>query len=309
MAAGCRHVDFLAPKRLRRRALIGPDGIGFGDASKPEFWTMRPLLPALPGRQPMECRRQAAKSRMMAEMIGPIGPTRVGGFSCRMMVYLAALCGVSGTVAGCGKPRRVEPLSVANPYLGAATIAVAPAVNVSGSNDFDPSRVADLMASELGFAERITVIPVSRVLGAMAVLGTDQISSPHQATQVADLVGADAILVFAVTEYDPYDPPRIGITAQLYGVEPSQALGGPEPQSQVRLLAQTQRVFSGAHADVVGEIVEYAARRDADNSPFGWRRYVVSQQHFMRFCCHATVKSLLSGDRFAVVAGESGKER
>lgn len=225
------------------------------------------------------------------------GRKRVSG------TFVFLLAGVFA--AGCAGPKRVEPLTIANPFLGSATIAVAPAVNVSGSIDFDPSRFADHMASELGFADRITVIPVSRVLGAMAVQGEDQVTSEAQALELAELVGADAILVFAVTEYDAFDPPRIGITAQLFGVTPWHGLGEP-PEGQYgqggRLLAQTQRVFSGANADVVQEIKGFAALRDADQSPYGWRRYVVSQQHFMRFCCHATIRSLLSGDRSAVVA-------
>jgi hypothetical protein len=205
----------------------------------------------------------------------------------------------------------MEPLTIANPFMGQATIAVAPAVNVSGSVDFDPNRFADQMASELGFADRVTVIPVSRVLGAMAVAGRDQVSSPQQAMEIANLVGADAILVFAVTEYDPFDPPRIGITAQLYGATPWHGLGvqAEADEAGVRLLAQTQRVFSGANVDVVQEIKGYAALRDADESPFGWRRYVVSQQHFQRYCCYATIRSLLSGDRSAVVATGAGSGR
>lgn len=211
---------------------------------------------------------------------------------------------------GCSRPRRAQPLSIANPFLGTATVAVAPAVNVSGSTDFDPNRFADQMASELGFADRITVIPVSRVLGAMAVQGKDQVTSRGQALELAELVGADAIMVFAVTEYDAFDPPRIGITAQLFGAMPWHGLGEPPSDAtEGQLLAQTQRVFSGANADVVEEIKGFAAQRDADESPYGWRRYVVSQQHFMRFCCHATIRSLLSGDRSAVVARGPGSGR
>lgn len=218
--------------------------------------------------------------------------------------------GVAATF-GCASHKRNEPLTIANPFMGPAAIAVAPAVNVSGSVDFDPNRFADQMASELGFADRVTVIPVSRVLGAMAVLGLDQVSSPQKAREIAELIGADAILVFAVTEYDPFDPPRIGITAQLFGATPWHGLGvqAEADETGVRLLAQTQRVFSGANVDVVQEIKGFAALRDADESPFGWRRYVVSQQHFQRYCCYATIRSLLSGDRSAVVATGAGSGR
>lgn len=278
------------------------------DQSMRPFRSMRSLFPA--------CRaafyRRAARETGGRFRMKKKSPRHGSRFSEHRHAYvvaclLAALCFAS---VGCSTRRHIEPLTIANPFLGPAGVAVAPAVNVSGSNDFDPNRFADLMASELGFADRVTVIPVSRVLGAMALQGRDQVTSPQQALDLAELVGADAILVFAVTEYDAFDPPRIGITAQLFGVTPWHQLGEPPPdQQRGQLLAQTQRVFSAAHADVVQEIQQYAAQRDADQSPFGWQRYVVSQQHFIRFCCHATIRSLLSGDRSAVVARGNGSGR
>ena len=93
------------------------------------------------------------------------------------------------------------------------TIAVAPALNLSGAADFDPSRFADLMASELSYADGISVIPVSRVLGVLAAQELEKVESQAHAHELVRLLGADAILVFAVTEYDPYDPPSIAISA------------------------------------------------------------------------------------------------
>ncbi|MDO8629400.1 MAG: hypothetical protein Q7R41_02810 [Phycisphaerales bacterium] len=229
--------------------------------------------------------------------------------------------------AGCRSSQRVGPIAVANPFLGTATIAVAPAVNVSGSTDFDPNRFADLMASELSHADRVSVIPVSRVLGALAAQGRDRVESAAHALEIAELVGADAILVFAVTEYDPYDPPSIGIAAQLYGRNPwpgfnSDGAGSAETEgagkgrdakdrktAAGRLLAESQRVFNAAHADVVDDIRSFARQRDADESPYGWRRYVVSQQYYIRYCCSATIRALLNGEHAAVVARGSAGER
>ncbi len=223
------------------------------------------------------------------------------------------------SAVGCRSSQRVEPIGIANPFLGTATIAVAPAINVSGSTDFDPNRFADLMASELSDAERVSVIPLSRVLGALALQGKDRVESASHAMEIADLVGADAILVFAVTEYDPYDPPSIGIAAQLYGRHRWPGFGGdsetadekPDKQSggENRLLAESQRVFNASHADVVSDIQAYSRQRDADESPYGWRRYTVSQQHYIRYCCHATIRSLLSGQHSAVVARSGPQER
>ncbi len=230
--------------------------------------------------------------------------------------------GVSALV-GCGLVERAEPVFVANPRFGAMTVAVAPAINLSGSADFDRNRFADLFASELSFAKGISVIPVSRVLGVLAADGLEGVDSPDRAFQVAGLLGADAILVFAVTEYDPYDPPRIGIAAQLYAAPARSRDGTVDPNALSRqarlvkatgkvgkpgLIAQTQKVFDASHNALVADLKAFAQHRTANNSPYSWRRYVVSQQEFIRYCCHRTIRALLSG-RDASVATDANPER
>jgi len=246
-------------------------------------------------------------------------PTRPGWIPCVGWVLLLM-------TTGCHRPKGVEAVTVANRWLGPATIAVAPAINLSGSTDFDPDRFADLMASELSFAEGVSVVPVSRVLAALAADGVDRVESPAHAWALAQALGADAIIVFAVTEYDPYDPPSIGITAQLYGQEPvagglaldpvalsrQPRFEGPErARGRDHLLAQTQRVFNAAHDSVVEDVKRFATIQDGADSPFGWRRYVVSQRDYMRFCCHATVRALLGARPEAerVGSAEHGGQR
>jgi len=219
--------------------------------------------------------------------------------------------------AGCSEHRKpAEALVLANPTLGAVSIAVAPALNQSGSSAFDGNRIADLMAGELMHAERVSLVPVSRVLAVLASQGTDRIQSPAHATEIAARVGADAILVFAVTEYDPYDPPSMAISAQLYAATPRPAYGAPpgggDETSTIaprvaaggHVLAQAQRRFDATHADVIDDIRDYAERRSSDRRPYGWRRYVVSQQHFIQYCCYATIRELLNGQGWPVVASE-----
>lgn len=230
------------------------------------------------------------------------------------------VCLVSAiALAGCRTPERVEPVSIRNPVLGPMVVAVAPAMNLSGSTQFDPNQFADFMASELSYAEGITVIPVSRVLSVLSAQGAGGVESPSHALELVSLLGADAILVFAVTEYEPYDPPRIGITGQLYGARPRPGIGALDPvalsrqrgiqpgqagSSPDRLLGQSQRVFDAAHGSVVADIKRFAQLRGGEDSPFGWRKYVVSQQHFIRYCCHATIRVLLSGEPETVVTDE-----
>jgi len=86
---------------------------------------------------------------------------------CRIATGLLILL----ALPGCQTDKRVETAVIDNLSNRGLTIAVAPALNQSGSADFDPSRFADLMASELDNATGISVIPVSRVLAALAAEG------------------------------------------------------------------------------------------------------------------------------------------
>lgn len=224
------------------------------------------------------------------------------------------LLGIAAAVmsGGCQQPP-IGQLRIANPTLGPMTVAVAPAMNVSGSPDLDVDRVGDLMAGELSFATGIEVIPVSRVLAVLSDQGRRRIESPEHALEVANLLGADALLVFAVTEYDPYDPPVVGLTAQLYGSTrhprsaafdpvresrygvPSQQ-GGGRGNGTAQPITQTSRVYDASEGWVAEEVKRFAAMRSADRSPLGWRKFVASQQHYLRFCCHATIRSMMGSD-------------
>lgn len=247
----------------------------------------------------------------------------------RDSVFQGWIRGIAGLLAGltllagCRGGRRIDPVSIPNPRLGSMTIAVAPALNLSGSAAFDRNRFADLMASELGYADGIGVIPVSRVLGILASQGREEIESPTHALELVELLGADAILVFAVTEYDPYDPPSIGISAQLYGKWSGARRGALDPLAVSRqarlsgslppapkngLLAQSERVFDASHESVTADVRQFARFRGADGSPYGWRKYLVSQRHYIRYCCHATVRALF-GDMNEAALAESETQR
>ncbi|MEE9294945.1 MAG: hypothetical protein V3W34_08310 [Phycisphaerae bacterium] len=236
-----------------------------------------------------------------------------GGVACCTWMSVAVL-------GGCAE-KTVKPVRLANDTLGVMTIAVAPALNVSGTAQLDPNRVADLMASELSYVADIEVIPVNRVLAVLADQGRERVESPGHALEIAKILGADAILVFAVTEYDAYDPPVVGLAAQLYGkrrrprtvrfdpVAESRAASPSrqwENDSPLAPIAQAERVFDASHEWVCAAVRRFAESRSADASPFGWRKYIASQQSYLRFCCHETIRAMTHGVESEKVSDSSG---
>ena len=125
---------------------------------------------------------------------------------------------ISLALSGCGpkpKPYGVER-RLALPAARQQVWAVAPAVNFSGEPGVDPLLQADLLFAELGAVRGVRAVPVNQTAKAMAGLGLGGIGSADDAEDVCQALGADALVVPTVTLYDPYDPPTMGASLQVY---------------------------------------------------------------------------------------------
>lgn len=209
---------------------------------------------------------------------------------------------------GCNSPKRD---TVPMPYglMGRpVTLVVAPVHDLTGTAQLDALAFTDILASELTQIRQISVVPVNQTLAVMYGQGWRSVGSPQQALQLARLLNADGVVVTAVSEYDPYDPPRLGIVAEIYllPVQPAEiGLVGEEvgrsptpPASRPTLGAegpvrQVQRIFEAARKDEQESIRQYAALRDPPGK-HDWSEYMRSQKQFLRYCCWRTVLELLS---------------
>jgi hypothetical protein len=225
-------------------------------------------------------------------------------------------------LAGCHRSQTGSTF-IPSPYSRPTLIAVAPALNFSGSSDFDTFQVADLLASELMSVEGIQVLGVNRVMAVLVREGAKSVTSPAHALQICEQLGCDGIVVFAVTEYDAYTP-VVGLAVQLYmpsarppidRFDPVAASREASPfpvetsaDSALRPRAQVQRVYNAAH-NVVAEAVEkYGKDRNVDEGPLGWRRYLKSQRLYVRFCCWSAIRELMGQEYGRVAARTADKE-
>lgn len=223
------------------------------------------------------------------------------------MLCLAGVIAVS--LSGCAQSRTVN--TEHQPKQPPIAIAVAPVINLSNSVDWDPLRVTDMLASELLTFPNVAVIPVNRTLGALELMGRAGVESPGDALDLARELRADATLVVAITEFSPYDPPIVGVTAQLYFAEPRQArtttidptiasrtateLAPAASATAAEGPVQFQRTFNAADPRVLSEIRDYDddGARDGRNTPFGWRVHTQSQELFIRYSMWSSVRSIL----------------
>lgn len=123
------------------------------------------------------------------------------------LVVLAAIS------SGCAIYPRAQ-----NPLPGVFRVAVVDFVDKSnGAAGLNSRKVTEIFASELQKIPSYEVVPLEEV---RQVLGPVQIDTnqPQLAFEVARAVHAQAIIVGAITEYNGYYPPRVGLHCEMYAM-------------------------------------------------------------------------------------------
>ena len=121
--------------------------------------------------------------------------------------------------AGCSFLPQVGRIPVLhNPFPQVTRVAVAPFFNLSEEPTVDGRQFALAYYNALQHVPGFEVIPVGQVERAMreARIG---LNSAEEARRLAQLLGADAIVIGAVTDYSPYYPPRCGLRVEWYAAQ------------------------------------------------------------------------------------------
>lgn len=237
----------------------------------------------------------------------------------RCAAILLALCLVllPGCTGGAAMDR-INPRLRAG-YAEPMAWAVAPVINESGVSVVDPVALADVIAGEVQRVEGINLIPVQRVLDAMRALDIGRVESVTDAESIARVVGANALLVGTLTAWDPYAPPRIGLTLQLYAAEgpgggpfdtrvlsaaaSDRYLPGGESTSD-QPVASASNLFDGADNALRLDLMDFAAGRTKQESAFGWERFLVQMDLFAEYAANRLLADLLSQERLRVARGQ-----
>lgn len=140
-----------------------------------------------------------------------------------------------------------------------------------------------------------------------AALGEEgRINGPAEALELAGRLRADAVIVGAVTDYDPYYKPRVGLALQVYQRRPSSPApdilalaerARPFPIRAGRVpVAVLDRVYDSADPALDRALHRYARQR-AFTSPLGADRYLRDMEKYLEFVCHQAVADLLEMER------------
>lgn len=218
---------------------------------------------------------------------------------------------MAANMFGCTLVRR--PAASPPPPPPPVVIAVAPVLNLSNRSDWDPAKVTDWLASEMQGFPGVVVIPVNRTVATLAAQGRNAVRTGDEALALAEALEADVTVVAAVTEFNPYDPPTVGLVLQWYErANVSQAVRvDPAAASRAATLAaaatpverggaenapryQFQRVFNAADHEILKDVESFADERPGHRSPLGWRAYLRSQELFVRYCFHSAFRTMHS---------------
>jgi hypothetical protein len=141
-----------------------------------------------------------------------------------------------------------------------------------------------------------------------ASLGLTKVQSAEQANLVCDLLGVDGLIVPTVTIYDPYNPPKVGASLQLFSkpgayqrpnaVDPftlsrMATPGDTESLTQRPDFEQAVGMFDAANGSVRDRLFDYAKGRNDPVGPLGRKEYLVSMDRYCGFVYHELIEQLI----------------
>jgi hypothetical protein len=139
----------------------------------------------------------------------------------RGTLFLLLTCGLLLAQAGCSLvlPTISQVPVIRNPFPQLSKVAVAPFFNQSDEPTVDGRQVAMAYFTELQKVPGFEVVPVGVVEEAMIMHRVD-LAGPGEARRLAQILGVDAVVIGAVTDYTPYYPPRMGLRVEWYTANP-----------------------------------------------------------------------------------------
>jgi len=220
-----------------------------------------------------------------------------------LLVVLLAISGCGNSTPDYGAER---PLNL--PGSTRQTWAVAPAVDLSGQKSVDSILQADLLYGQLQQVAGLNVVPVNRVVAVFEALKITQIQSEEQAALICDLLGCDGLIMASVTYFDPYEPPKMGVSLQLFkkspsyrrplDVDPRELARRATPSATTMATArpgfiQVVGMFDSANGSTRAEALRYAQGRNDPAGPLKERGYLVEMDRYCGFVYFSLIEELL----------------
>ena len=233
----------------------------------------------------------------------------------------AALSLLAVTIAGCESADKLDaPQVIVTPYdaaQGEALWAVIPLINESGISDVDALMVSDKLVAAIDQSRGIACLPLNRTIAGMRAARLDTLRTPEDAQKLSRILGTDALVIGTITDYDPYNPPKLGLALALYAAERNGESGlSADPMrlrqaysdNQVRVenpsasrpTATVSEHLDASNHDVLLQVKQYALGRHDKSSAMGWRQILSSMDRYTEFAAFTVVSRLVDQERIRV---------
>jgi hypothetical protein len=124
------------------------------------------------------------------------------------------------SLSGCSLlPHSAHLPMLHNPYPQLSKIAIVPFFNQSSEKTVDGRQFALAYFNELQLIPGYEVVPLGVVEGAMRD-GQITLRGPDDVRRLAQVLGVDAVVIGAVTDFYPYYPPRCAMRVEWYAANP-----------------------------------------------------------------------------------------
>ena len=133
----------------------------------------------------------------------------------RYLILIAALFSSGCTFL----PEVSHQPTVHNPFPQLSKVAVVPFFNLSTEPTVDGRQFAMAYFNELQLVPGFEVVPIGVVETAI-IQHQINLDSPDSARRLAQQLGADAVVIGAVTDFTPYYPPRCALQVEWYSANP-----------------------------------------------------------------------------------------
>ncbi len=109
--------------------------------------------------------------------------------------------------------------TVHNPFPQLSKVAVAPFFNLSAEPTVDGRQFALAYFNELQTIPGYEVVPIGTTEKTIEAYRL-KIDNPQDVRKLAQILGVDAVVVGAVTDYTPFYPPRVAMQVEWYAANP-----------------------------------------------------------------------------------------
>ena len=207
------------------------------------------------------------------------------------------------TAVGCELGPQVREIArPASPFqpTGIEKMAVV-VLNATENPTVNELEVAQIFSTELQQFAGVKVFPAAVV---EAAARTNRLVMPQQAGELGRELNVDAVIVVFINEWDPYDVPSVGMMVLMYDTRnPAPAAQEGQAPAVVKPMVVLERVYDSDQQQVMAQVEQFAASRNAGKSPMGAKSYVMVMSNYLHFVSDRVVRDL-----FAQVGGSVVQE-